>query len=364
MRKLSFMISGGGTGGHIFPALAIAKEIQLRNPDAAIHFVGALGRMEMEKIPQAGFSISGIPITGIQRQQVWKNGLFPIKLLKSLWLCHKLLAQHKPDVVIGTGGFASGPLLYMAAKKGIPCLIQEQNSFPGITNKILASRVQKICVAYSGLEKWFPKEKIIVTGNPVRTKLPDSQVQDKAQALASFGLQPQQPVLLVTGGSLGARALNEAIAQQLPALQAMGLQIIWQCGSFYAAQLLPKFQEIPGVWIGPFIQDMDAAYLAADVVLSRAGASTISELCVAQKAAILVPSPNVAEDHQTKNAMALVQENAAVLLPENALAQLPEVVKNTMAPHQKTLLEQQIGRLAKPHATEEIVDQIFKLLAV
>lgn len=361
MRNLSVMISGGGTGGHIFPALAIAQEIKRRVPDASIHFVGALGRMEMEKVPQAGFPISGIPISGIQRQQVWKNGLFPIKLLKSLWMCHKLLQLHQPDVVIGTGGFASGPLLYMAAKKGIPCLIQEQNSFPGITNKLLAGKVQTICVAYAGLEKWFPAQKIKFTGNPVRSGL-DGRTLEKSAAVAAFGLRPDLPVVLVTGGSLGARALNNAVKQNLEELRAMKVQIIWQCGAFYAKELVPQYEKTPGVWIHAFIQDMPAAYKAADIVVSRAGASTISELCIAGKAAVLVPSPNVAEDHQTKNALALVEKQAAILLPENDSAQLSKILKETLLPENKQVLEQNISELAKPHATTDITDEIFKLL--
>jgi UDP-N-acetylglucosamine--N-acetylmuramyl-(pentapeptide) pyrophosphoryl-undecaprenol N-acetylglucosamine transferase len=359
--KLKVMISGGGTGGHIFPALAIAEEIQKRQPEAIIHFVGALGRMEMEKVPQAGFPISGIPISGIQRQQVWKNGLFPFKLLKSIWLCHKLIKQFQPDVVIGTGGFASGPLLYVAAKKGIPCLIQEQNSFPGITNKLLAKRVQKICVAYEGLEKWFPASKLVVTGNPVRPQLLGNQTTKEA-AISHFGLRANQPVVLVTGGSLGARALNNAVVQHLEILRAMGMQLIWQCGAFYQKDLVAQYEGTPGVWINAFIQDMGLAYQAADVVVSRAGASTISELCVAQKAAVLVPSPNVAEDHQTKNALALVQQGAAILLPETDLEQLPQVLQAATELGKRALLEQNIAQLAKPHATISIVDEIFKLL--
>lgn len=359
--NLKVMLSGGGTGGHIFPALAIANEIKKRQPTAFIHFVGALGRMEMEKVPQAGFPISGIPISGIQRQQVWKNGLFPFKLLQSIWMCHKLIKQHQPDVVIGTGGFASGPLLYVASKKGIPCLIQEQNSFPGITNKILAKRVQKICVAYSGLEKWFPANKLVLTGNPVRETLLTSN-SNKATAAASFGLDANQPIVLVTGGSLGARALNQAVVANLAELRAGGMQIIWQCGAFYATELVAQYQQTMGVWIGAFIKDMNLAYQAADVVVSRAGAGTISELCVAKKPVVLVPSPNVAEDHQTKNALALVQQNAAVLLPETALQQLPQVLATTLQPQKRAQLEQNIAAMAKPNATATIVDEIFKLL--
>jgi UDP-N-acetylglucosamine--N-acetylmuramyl-(pentapeptide) pyrophosphoryl-undecaprenol N-acetylglucosamine transferase len=355
------MLSGGGTGGHIFPALAIADALKAALANCEIRFVGALGRMEMEKIPAAGYPITGIPIAGIQRTAPLKNLSFPFKLIKSLILCRRLLKQFRPDVVIGTGGFASGPLLYVAANMGIPCLIQEQNSFPGLTNKWLAGKVNKICVAYEGLEKWFPASKIVLTGNPIRENF--LSPKDRIQARFAFGLTPEKPVLLVTGGSLGARAINQVVGQHLDTIQSLGFQIIWQCGGLYADALKPQFRNHPDLWLEAFIPDMSEAYAAADLVIARAGAGTLSELAAAGKAAILIPSPNVAEDHQTKNAQALTKSGAAILLPENeAPEKLLEALQNCVRPSTRTQMETAIQALAKPNATKDIVNEIIKLL--
>jgi UDP-N-acetylglucosamine--N-acetylmuramyl-(pentapeptide) pyrophosphoryl-undecaprenol N-acetylglucosamine transferase len=360
-RKLRMMISGGGTGGHIFPALAIADACKNRFGNVEIEFVGALGRMEMEKVPAAGYPIKGIPISGIQRTDMLKNLSFPVKLLRSLWICKRLIKSFKPDIVVGTGGFASGPLLFVAANKGIPCLIQEQNSFPGLTNKWLAKKVQKICVAYAGLERWFPASKIVFTGNPVRKKLLESF--DKQISKQAFGLDSQKPVLLITGGSLGARKVNEVVAEHLEIILNDGIQVIWQCGSLYADALKEKYQNQTGLWLDAFIANMGHAYAAADVVVARAGAGTLSELAVAGKAAILIPSPNVAEDHQTKNAKALSSQGAAVLLPEQEAAKrFLHEVKQLLLPENRKNAEKSIMALAKPNATEEIVNEIEKLI--
>lgn len=359
-RKYKFILSGGGTGGHIFPALAIADEIRSRYPDCSIHFVGAEGRMEMEKIPQYGYSITGLPIVGINRQQIIKNIWFPFKLAKSIAICRFLLRDRKPDVVIGTGGFASGPLLWQAQQYKIPTVIQEQNSYPGITNKLLAKKASAICVAYSGLEKWFPKAKTFLTGNPIRKNL-TSALPSKIEAIESFGLNPNKRVVLVLGGSLGARAINTAIASQLNKILGDETQLIWQCGQLYQDEYVSYTNY--RVKVSAFIADMNMAYAAADVIISRAGAGTISELCLAGKPAILVPSPNVAEDHQTHNAKALSDVNAAILLPEPELEKLHIKVNALLNEKEKARqMAAQISNMALPDATTHIVDQIEKLL--
>lgn len=358
--KYKFIISGGGTGGHIFPALAIAEELKLRYPHAAFHFVGATGRMEMEKIPQHGYTITGLPIVGLNRQQKLKNLAFPFKLAKSIAICRFLLRDRKPDVVIGTGGFASGPLLWQAQRYNIPTVIQEQNSYPGITNKLLAKKANAICVAYNGLDRWFPVEKTYLTGNPVRQSITQN-LPDKKTSAESFGLQPEKPVILVLGGSLGARAINAAVANQLQTLLGEDAQLIWQCGRLYQDEYVSQTNN--RVKVSAFIGDMNLAYAAADIIISRAGAGTISELCLAGKPAILVPSPNVAEDHQTHNARALSEVNAALLLPESELNNLAVTVWELLQNKEKAnKLSQNIRLLALPEATQHIVDQIEKLL--
>ncbi|WP_242091823.1 undecaprenyldiphospho-muramoylpentapeptide beta-N-acetylglucosaminyltransferase [Aestuariivivens sediminicola] len=356
------ILSGGGTGGHIYPAIAIANELKRRLAKAEILFVGAKNRMEMEKVPQVGYRIIGLWISGIQRKLTLKNVLFPIKLISSLLKSRNIIKDFKPDVVIGTGGFASGPLLYTASSQGIPCLIQEQNSYPGITNKLLAKKVQKICVAYSGLERFFPENKIILTGNPVRQDLLD--VDAKAvEAKNFFNLKHGKYTVLVLGGSLGARRINELIEQELDFFDTLNVQIIWQCGKLYYPQY-KIYNNTSGVQVYEFLNNMDLAYAAADVIISRAGASSVSELCIVGKPVIFIPSPNVAEDHQTKNAMAIVNENAAVLIKEEDL----EVdFKNQFgqllaSPERQKQLGENIRKMAYINATSSIVDEVEKLL--
>ncbi len=359
-RKYKFILSGGGTGGHIFPALAIADELKKQFPDARIHFVGALGRMEMERIPNHGYTITGLPITGINRQQKLKNIWFPFKLAKSIAICRFLLKDRKPDAVIGTGGFASGPLLWQAQQRKIPTIIQEQNSYPGITNKLLGKKAKSICVAYDGLEKWFTKDKIAKTGNPIRANVLEP-LKSREAAIAEFNLNPEKPCILILGGSLGARAINASVAKNLDTLTKSGAQIIWQCGKLYETEYAPLANK--NVKVSAFIDDMNLAYAAADIIVSRAGAGTISELCVVGKPTILVPSPNVAEDHQTHNAKALVKEDATILLPEQQLNELADTIQSVL--EDKTLSEKlgiNIKRLALPDATQSIVSQIIKQL--
>ena len=357
-----FMLSGGGTGGHIYPAIAIANALKHRFPKAEFLFVGAKDRMEMEKVPQAGFKVEGLWISGIQRSLSVANVMFPIKLLSSLWKSKKLIKKFKPDLVIGTGGFASGPLLKVASSKQIPCLIQEQNSFPGITNKLLAKGVQKICVAYSGLEKYFPKEKIVLTGNPIRQSLVDNII-DTNEAKVAFGLKPNKTTVLVLGGSLGARRINQLIEAKRSFFEALNVQVIWQCGKLYY-ETYKDYDTENHIQVLDFIAEMDKAYAAADVIISRAGASSVSELCVVGKPVIFVPSPNVAEDHQTKNAKSIADQSAAVLIKEKDLddtfeSQFTELVKSK---EKQAELSKNINALALPNATESIVDEIEKLL--
>ncbi|MBL7916779.1 MAG: undecaprenyldiphospho-muramoylpentapeptide beta-N-acetylglucosaminyltransferase, partial [Bacteroidia bacterium] len=315
MQSTKIILSGGGTGGHIFPAVAIANELKRIIPNAEILFVGAIGRMEMEKVPKAGYKIIGLPIAGLQRRLTLSNLMFPILLIRSFFKARKILKDFNPDVVIGTGGYASGPILNAAAGKGIPTLIQEQNSFAGITNKLLAKKVNKICVAYEGMEKFFPKEKIIFSGNPVRQDIVNVDAKRK-EAQDFFKLSSSKKTVLIIGGSLGARTINLAINEGLKKFAENNLQLIWQTGISFAPTAIESCNKFTdkGIFAFDFIQKMDLAYAAADIVISRAGASSVSELCNTNKACILVPSPNVAEDHQTKNAMALVNKNAAILV--------------------------------------------------
>lgn len=362
MSNYKIILSGGGTGGHIYPAIAIADELKSRFPDAEFLFVGAADRMEMEKVPRAGYKIEGLWIAGIQRKLTLKNLAFPFKLLSSLLKSRKIINAFQPDVVIGTGGFASGPLLKSATSKGIPSLIQEQNSFPGITNKLLASQVDKVCVAYEGLHKFFPKDKIILTGNPIRKDVLD--IADKHIAgKNTFKLMHSKHTLLVLGGSLGARRINQLIETNLEFFKSQNTQVIWQCGELYYKQY-KQYDALEHVQVHAFLNTMDMAYAAADLVISRAGAISVSELCVVGKPVIFIPSPNVAEDHQTKNARAIADKNAAVLIKEADLdSQFKIQFDALMISSDKRLeLSKNIKQLALVNATRDIADEVEKLL--
>ena len=362
MSHYKIILSGGGTGGHIYPAIAIANELKSRFPDAEFLFVGAKDRMEMEKVPQAGYAIKGLWISGIQRQLTLKNLSFPFKVINSLWEARKIVKSFKPDVAIGTGGFASGPLLQVAASNNIPTLIQEQNSYPGITNKLLAKKANKICVAYDGLERFFPADKIIKTGNPVRQGLLD--VDSKTvEAKDFFDLKHGKNTLLVIGGSLGSRRINQLIEKKLDFFDTQNVQIIWQCGKLYYEQY-KIYSNTINVQVFEFLNNMDLAYAAADMVISRAGASSVSELCIVGKPVIFIPSPNVAEDHQTKNAMAVVDRNAAMIIKEEDLdADFENKFSQLVASSEKQKeLGANIKKLALVNATHEIADEIEKLL--
>jgi UDP-N-acetylglucosamine--N-acetylmuramyl-(pentapeptide) pyrophosphoryl-undecaprenol N-acetylglucosamine transferase len=357
-----FILSGGGTGGHIYPAVAIADELKSRYPDAEFLFVGASDRMEMDKVPQAGYKIEGLWISGIQRQLTLKNLAFPFKLISSLWRSRKIVNTFKPDAVIGTGGFASGPLLQVASSKGIPSLIQEQNSFPGITNKLLAKKVNTICVAYEGLDKFFPKAKIRLTGNPIRKDL--LQVKHKhSEGKAAFGLIHNKQTLLVLGGSLGARRINQLIEANISFFEAQDIQVIWQCGKLYYDQY-KQYNDLKNVQVHAFLNQMDLAYAGADVIISRAGAISVSELCIVGKPVVFIPSPNVAEDHQTKNAKSVADKKAAILIRENDLdtdfqTEFSELMSNE---EKQKELSKNIEALALVNATNAIVDEVEKLL--
>lgn len=364
MKKLKVIVSGGGTGGHIFPAVSIANEIRDRIPGADILFVGALGKMEMERVPAAGYTIVGLPVVGFPRKPSLKMLTFFWSLFKSMRKANKIIADFKPDVAVGVGGFASGPVLKAAVRKGIPAVLQEQNSYAGVTNKLLAAKVQKICVAYPNMEKYFPAEKIVFTGNPIRKNLIDSVI-DKEEALTFFKLEPEKPVVLLVGGSLGARTLNESVLANLDLIGKADYQVIWQTGSYYFREMLERLGDNcpPNLHPMEFVSRMDLAYGIADVVISRAGAGTISELCLLGKPSVLVPSPNVAEDHQTKNAMALVDNQAALLIKDaDSKEQLwSETFKLLADKQQLNSLSENIRTLAKPNAAKEIVDVILKV---
>ncbi|MEH6764811.1 MAG: undecaprenyldiphospho-muramoylpentapeptide beta-N-acetylglucosaminyltransferase [Aequorivita antarctica] len=359
--KYKFIISGGGTGGHIYPAVAIANELKARFADAEFLFVGAEDRMEMEKVPQAGYKIKGLWISGLQRSLSLQNLAFPLKLVSSLRKSQKILKDFNPDVAIGTGGYASAPLLRMAALRNIPCLIQEQNSHAGITNKWLSSKVQKICVAYEGMEKFFPREKLKLTGNPVRQDLLDISSK-KEEAISFFKLKKEKKTLLVLGGSLGARRINQLMEKSLSFFEKQNLQVIWQCGKYYEETYKNKGSET--VQIHTFLNRMDLAYAAADFIISRAGALSVSELCLVGKPVIFIPSPNVAEDHQTKNALAISEKNAALLIKESDLDINfeNEFSDLTSSEEKQKALSENIKKLAKPNATKDIVEEIEKLL--
>lgn len=361
-KPYKIILSGGGTGGHIYPAIAIANELKSRYPDSEFLFVGALDRMEMEKVPQAGYNIEGLWISGIQRKLTIKNLVFPLKLAVSLLRARKIIKVFKPDVVIGTGGFASGPLLNMATSRRIPSLIQEQNSYPGITNKLLGKKVDRICVAYDGLERFFPKRKLIKTGNPIRQDL----LQIDSKTIESKDLFKQKHgkyTLLVLGGSLGSKRINELIEKELEFFQTQNVQVIWQCGKLYYDQY-KKYNNSEDVQVHSFLNNMDFAYAASDVIISRAGASSVSEFCVVGKPVIFIPSPNVAEDHQTKNAKVIVDNNAALLIKESDLdVNFESLFSNLISSKEKQQkLSENIKKLALVNATKDIVDEVEKLL--
>ncbi len=360
-KQINILLSGGGTGGHIYPAIAIANELKNRFPNANFLFVGAKDRMEMEKIPQNGYEIKGLWISGIQRKLTLKNLTFPFKLISSLWKANSIIKSFKPDVVIGTGGFASGPTLMRANANGIPTLIQEQNSYPGITNKLLSKKATKICVAYDNLERFFPENKIIKTGNPVRQDLLTINSK-REEAIRYFKLDNTKKTLLVIGGSLGARAINKLIENQLNWLIEQNVQVIWQTGKMYYKEY-KKYDELKTVQTHAFLNKMDLTYAAADIIISRAGAGSISELCIVGKPTIFIPSPNVSEDHQTKNAQAVVDENAAILLKESELERF-QIVFNSVIENQERQAElsKNIKKLALPNATKSIVDEVEELI--
>lgn len=357
MKPHRFLISGGGTGGHIFPAIAIANEIKAIEPDAIIEFVGASDRMEMEKVPAAGYKIHGIWITGFQRELSLKNLSFPLKVFSSLWSCYQILKSFKPDVVIGTGGFASGPLLKVACWLKIRTVIQEQNSYAGVTNKLLGNKVNVVCLGFENATTFFPAAKCVVTGNPVRQSI--LNLPGKSESLAKLNLDPNKKTLLVIGGSLGARSINQAVDAIIETLDQNNIQLIWQTGKSYTAINKPAF----GV-VSTFIENMETVYSAADIIVSRAGAIAITELCIVGKPIILVPSPNVAEDHQTKNAIALVERNAALLVKNSeADTQLWPAINSILTDQELAhSLSVNIKNLEKPQAAASIVTEIFKLL--
>ncbi len=358
------IISGGGTGGHIFPAISIANALKRIDPATEILFVGAKGRMEMEKVPAAGYRIAGLDIRGFQRKSLVKNLLLPFRILKSLLKARSLIKEFNPDAAVGVGGYASGPLLWTAGQMNIPYLIQEQNSYAGITNKKLGAKAEKICVAFEGMEKFFPAAKIILTGNPVRKEAVDIEGK-RDEALAFFGLSAAKKTILITGGSLGAGTLNKSMLAGLYKFTSEDVQLIWQTGKYYYRSVIDEIGEKPGsgICITEFLNRMDLAYAAADLIIARAGAGTIAELCVVKKPVILVPSPNVAEDHQTKNAWSLANHGAAVLVPDNiAERELADIALQIINDSSKCEeLSENIGRLALPDADEVIATEVFKI---
>lgn len=363
--RLRVIISGGGTGGHIFPAVSIANAIRSKQPDAEILFVGALGRMEMQRVPAAGYEIKGLPICGFDRKNPLKNIKVLYKIWKSQRMAKKIIKDFRPMVAVGVGGYASGPTLNKAAAMGIPCLIQEQNSYAGVTNKLLAKKAEKICVAYDGMERFFPAEKIIKTGNPVRQALLETTISHD-EAVRSFGLDPQKKTILLVGGSLGARTINESVLQHLDMVRNSDVQFVWQTGKYYHASIMEQLKQQgqpKNLVVTDFISDMGAAYKAADLVISRAGASSISEFCLIGKPVILVPSPNVAEDHQTKNAMALVNVDAALYVKDaEAPDKLLELAITTVNDEQKlNTLSKNVLKLALPDSADIIADEVIKL---
>lgn len=363
-KELRVIISGGGTGGHIFPAVSIANAIKTQRPDAKILFVGAIGRMEMQRVPAAGYEIKGLPICGFDRKNLLKNIKVLYKIWKSQRMAKQIIREFKPQVAVGVGGYASGPTLNKAAAMGIPCLIQEQNSYAGVTNKLLAKKAEKICVAYEGMERFFPAEKIILTGNPVRQALLDASIS-REEAIKAQALDPAKKTILLVGGSLGARTINESVLQHLDLVRSSNVQFIWQTGKYYSAEIAKRLQgmEIPNLKVTDFITDMGVAYRAADLVISRAGASSISEFCLIGKPVILVPSPNVAEDHQTKNALALSTKDAAIYVKDSeAPSTLLELAVKTVNDEARLKsLSENILKLALPDSAKIIADEVIRL---
>ena len=351
--ELRIIISGGGTGGHIFPAVSIANAIKAKRPDAKILFVGAKGRMEMQRVPAAGYEIKGLPICGFDRKHLLKNFAVLFRIWKSQRMAKKIIKDFKPMAAVGVGGYASGPTLNVCASKGIPCLIQEQNSYAGVTNKLLAKKAQKICVAYEGMERFFPADKIIMTGNPVRQNVLSTTLT-KEEARKKFGLDPEKKTILLVGGSLGARTINESVLQNLDIIEKSGVQFIWQTGKYYHESIVNqlKGKDLPMLKVTDFISDMGAAYQAADLVISRAGASSISEFCLIGKPVILVPSPNVAEDHQTKNAMALVNKDAAIYVKAVGIVENAQKLAS---------MSENIKKLGLKNSADVIADEVIKL---
>ena len=362
--ELRIIISGGGTGGHIFPAVSIANAIKAKRPDAKILFIGAKGRMEMQRVPAAGYEIKGLPICGFDRKHLLKNFAVLFRIWKSQRMAKKIIKDFKPMAAVGVGGYASGPTLNVCASKGIPCLIQEQNSYAGVTNKLLAKKAQKICVAYEGMERFFPADKIIMTGNPVRQNVLSTTLT-KEEARKLFGLDPEKKTILLVGGSLGARTINESVLQNLDIIEKSGVQFIWQTGKYYHESIVNqlKDKDLPMLKVTDFISDMGAAYQAADLVISRAGASSISEFCLIGKPVILVPSPNVAEDHQTKNAMALVNKDSAIYVKDaDAPAVLIKKAVGIVEDAQKLAsMSENIKKLGLKNSADVIADEVIKL---
>lgn len=375
-RKIKAIISGGGTGGHIFPALSIANKLRELNPETEILFVGAEGRMEMERVPAAGYEIVGLPVAGLQRKLTLSNLALPFKVIRSIRIAKKVIREFRPDIAIGVGGYASAPLLWAASRLGVPTLIQEQNGFAGLTNKILGKNAKAICVAYEGMERFFPADRIILTGNPIRKEIVPATDQMKQEAMRFYNLDPDRKHIFIVGGSLGSGTLNNAmkkwISEGCPSGE--GLEIIWQCGKYYKPSVDAFMKEAQGKGLGgeclkyihhsDFIKRMDLAYAAADIVISRSGASSISELCAAHKASIFVPSPNVTEDHQTHNAMALVRKDAGMIVKDSEAEE--KLMKTACGlienPERIALMEKNIAALAKTEAAQEIVDEAYKII--
>ena len=372
-RALRVIISGGGTGGHIFPAVSIAGKLKELNPDTEILFVGAEGRMEMEKVPAAGYKIVGLPIAGLQRQlnfhNIKENLKLPFRILSSLRKAGRLIDEFKPDIAIGVGGYASAPLLWKATRKGVPALIQEQNGFAGLTNRLLGRRVKRICVAYEGMSKFFPEDRIVLTGNPIRSEIVPATSEIKAKGLSYYGLQAANRHILIVGGSLGSRTLNEAMKKWINegCPGAEGVEILWQCGSYYKKgvdEFMAQHKDLEFIHYSDFIRKMGLAYAASDLVISRSGASSISELCAAHKASVLVPSPNVAEDHQTHNAMALVRRGAAVLVKDSEAGEklMQTALELVRKPEKISEMERNAASLALPGAALSIAEEVYKIL--
>ena len=375
-RKIRAIISGGGTGGHIFPAISIANKLRELNPETEILFVGAEGRMEMERVPAAGYEIVGLPVAGLQRKLTLSNLALPFKVIRSIRIAKKVIREFRPDIAIGVGGYASAPLLWAASRLGVPTLIQEQNGFAGLTNKILGKNAKAICVAYEGMERFFPADRIILTGNPIRKEIVPATDQMKQEAMSFYNLDPDRKHIFIVGGSLGSGTLNNAmkkwISEGCPSGE--GLEIIWQCGKYYKPSVDAFMKEAQGKGLGgeclkyihhsDFIKRMDLAYAAADIVISRSGASSISELCAAHKASIFVPSPNVTEDHQTHNAMALVRKDAGMIVKDSEAEE--KLMKTACGlienPERIALMEKNIAALAKTEAAQEIVDEAYKII--